>query len=219
MTRSPLTPRTLSTTLSTLSALSFSLLPICLAGCSAGFAAGARAQSQGMVPAGSQEVADQVAEAQGGGGGAPAGAAYAAGEDRHWMQADDYFISEHPWTSNWIYVHLAKMKRAPGPDTKGQALFFQLSDSREVWTQHYWRTRPARPADLELGAMVLCFHGNMQSSVYRAPPTKDRARTALWFLGRITDVSDKFKRVVRVDTYSCGFDAVRALAPARAGGR
>ncbi len=196
----------------TLSTLTIPILHVYLAtGCSGQFAAGAGAR--GPVLAAPEEMAE-VDE-----GSAPVGPAHASGEDRHWMQADDYFISEVPWQQSWIYVHLSKMKRPPGPGTKDQALFFQLDDSREVWTQHYWRTRPAGPDDLELGELVLCFNDSSQGNVYQAPQTKDKARTGKWFMGRITDVSDVFKGVVQVDTYSCAVDAVRAVAPARAADR
>ena len=139
------------------------------------------------------------------------GPVYAPGEDRHWIQADDFFISEEPWTQGWIYVHLAKMRQAPEAATKGQARFFQLDDSREVWTGHFWRTRPADPGELALGQLVLCFNDNVHGDVYHRPPSKDRARTGAWFLGKITDVSDAFKHVVRVDVYNCAMDAVRVV--------
>ena len=96
----------------TLSTLTLPILHVYLAtGCSGQFAAGARAR--GPVPAAPEEMAE-VDE-----GGAPAGPVHASGEDRHWMQADDYFISELPWQQSWIYVHLSKMKQPPGPGHEG----------------------------------------------------------------------------------------------------
>ena len=137
--------------------------------------------------------------------------AYGPDEDRHWIQPDDYFISEQPWQRSWIYVHLAKMKRPPSAESKEQALFFKLDDSREVWTQYYWRTRPATPPELTLGTLVVCFHANRRDRVYQSPPSKDRARTRAWFMGKITDVSDAYKHVVRIDEYNCAIDAVRVV--------
>jgi hypothetical protein len=139
------------------------------------------------------------------------GPAYGPDEDRHWMQPDDYFISEQPWQRSWIYVHLAKMKRPAGPESKEQALFFKLDDSRDVWTQYYWRTRPAAPSELALGTLVLCFNDNARDSVYHAPPSKDRARTGAWFMGKITDVSDAYKHVVKVDVFNCAINGVRVM--------
>jgi hypothetical protein len=139
------------------------------------------------------------------------GPAYGPGEDRHWIQADDYFVSDRPWQSNWMYVHLAKMKRPASAESKDQALFFQLDNSRDVWTQHYWRTRPAAPGELALGALVLCFNDDSRDGVYHAPPSKDRARTGAWFMGKITDVSDAYKHVVKIDVYNCAMNAVRVV--------
>jgi hypothetical protein len=139
------------------------------------------------------------------------GPAYGPDEDRHWIQSDDYFISEHPWQAKWIYVHLSKMKRPASAESKDQALFFKLDDSRDVWTQHYWRTRPAAPSELALGTLAICFNDNVQNSVYHPPPSKDRARTGAWFMGKITDVSDAYKHVVKIDSYNCAINAVRVI--------
>jgi hypothetical protein len=175
-----------------------------LTGCTGQLAAGAGIHGPiAPAPAGGGEVVVDD------GGGPVVG--YAPGEDRHWMQADDYFISDDPWERGWIWVHLAKMRQPPAAATKDQAQFFQLDDSRDVWTEHYWRTRPAAGGDLVLGALVICFNDNSRDDVYRAPANKRAARTGSWFLGKITDVSDAYKHTVRVDTYSCALDAVRAV--------
>ena len=133
----------------------------------------------------------------------PAGA-----EDRHWIQDDDFFISEQPWTHDWTYVHLAKQQQA-ATTASGTARFFQLDDSREVWTASYWSTHPAQAEQLAIGVLAICFNDNVQSDVYRAPATKDAARTGAWFLGKVTDTSDAAKGWVRIDTYNCAIDAVR----------
>jgi len=141
----------------------------------------------------------------------PVGPVYAPGEDHHWMQADDYFLTEEPYVEGWVWGHLAKMKRPPSPDSKDQALFFDVRDSRDIWTRFYWRSRPAQPQDVVLGALAVCFNDNVQHDVYRAPPNKREARAGQWFLGRITDVSDAYKHLVRVSVYDCAVDAVRIL--------
>jgi hypothetical protein len=141
----------------------------------------------------------------------PMGPVYAPGEDVHWMQPADYFVSEDEWTQDWIYVHLGKMQQPPAPGSKGQAMFFRLHDSRDVWTRHYWKTRPAAPGELVVGALAICFDDNKPNNVYRAPTTKGDARTGDWFLGKITDVSDAYKHQVRISTYDCDLDAVRIV--------
>jgi hypothetical protein len=130
-------------------------------------------------------------------------------EDRHWIQADDYFISEQPYRQGWIYVSLAKVKQQPAAKTKGEGQFFRLRDSKDLWTKNFWITRPATEADLQIGALAICFEGNSRDGVYGAPANKDSARTSNWFMGRVTDTSDLFKGTVRIDTYNCSPEALR----------
>lgn len=141
---------------------------------------------------------------------AAAGPAYGPGDDRQWFQPDDFLISDRPYQSGWIYVKLAKMRQAPSPQTKNEALFFSLTESKDLWTQHFWRSRPAEQPDLVIGAQIICFEGNGDSNgVYQAPRDKDSARTSSWFMSRITDLSDLFKGAVGVDTYKCAPGALR----------
>jgi len=137
------------------------------------------------------------------------GPAYGPGEDQHWFQADDYMISDRPFEEGWIYVKLAKMKQAPSPATRGEGLFFVLTETKDEWTKHYYLTRPATPADLVLGALVICFEGNEGDGVYRAPQNRNEARQERWFMSRITDLAELYKHAVGVDTYKCAPDALR----------
>jgi hypothetical protein len=132
----------------------------------------------------------------------------ATGEDRHWIQPDDFFISESPWSHGWIYVHLAKLTQPATPPSH-DARFFQLDSSREVWTANHWKTHPAEPRELALGTLALCFNDHISDGVYNAPANKDAARTGAWFLGKITDTSDAAKGWIRIDSYKCLLDAVR----------
>lgn len=179
-----------------------------LTGCAGQIAAGAGIHGP-VVPA--PAAGGDVVVEGGDGGDGPVVGGYAPGEDRHWMQADDYFISEEPWERGWIWIHLAKMRQPPAASTKAQAQFFQLDDSRDVWTEHFWRSRPATGGDFALGALVICFNDNQRNGVYHAPASKSAARTGSWFLGKITDVSDAYKHAVRIDTYNCALDAVRVI--------
>ncbi|HTP24698.1 MAG TPA: hypothetical protein VMK12_03435 [Anaeromyxobacteraceae bacterium] len=138
-------------------------------------------------------------------------AIHGPGDDQHWIQADDYWISDRPYESGWIYLTLAKMKQPPAAQTKGEALFFNLHDSKDVWTKYFYRTRVANQADLAVGSVILCFEGNSRDGTYHAPMDKNQARTAAWFMGRITDMSDLYKGSLMVDTYHCAPDALRAF--------
>lgn len=131
------------------------------------------------------------------------------GEDQHFVQADDWFIADQPLESGWMYVYLAKQRVAPTPGTKMQGQYFKLADSRDVWTAQAWQTRPASTSDLRVGNTVICFEGPQVNDAYGPPRTKDDGRTGTWFMGRITDTSDAFKNVVRIDQYNCHTSALR----------
>jgi hypothetical protein len=184
------------------------LVLACLtAGCMGQLSAGTGLQPPGLP-------APSVGIAEGGGEASvevPAGPVYGPGEDRHWMQADDYFLTEQQYVDEYIYAHLAKMRQPPSAGSKDQALFLDVHDSRDVWTRFYWRTRPVEPRDLALGALAICFNDHIQHDVFLAPRNKHEARTGQWFLGRITDVSDAYKHQVRVAVFDCAVDAVRIV--------
>lgn len=126
-------------------------------------------------------------------------AAPAPGEDRHYIQADDYFISDKPLQGHeWIYVQLAKLTTAPSSATKGEAEFFKVTDGNKIWTRHFWRSRLATSADIKLGAQVIMFEGNNRGEFYDVPDEKATARRDAWFMARVTDVSDSYKGYITV---------------------
>lgn len=122
-----------------------------------------------------------------------------AGEDGHYIQADDYFIQHHGLEDRtWIWVELAKMVSTPNGATKGEAEFMKIKDGKNYWTSHYWRTRIASQAELRLGLPVIAFNDSHYNGVYDAPGRKDRARGGSWFMARITDMSDMYKGYITV---------------------
>jgi hypothetical protein len=137
------------------------------------------------------------------------GPSYGPGEDQHWIQADDFFIAEKELDAPWMYVHLAKMRQAPSATTKGEGQFFQLEGAKDLWTSHFWQSRITDPREIAIGALLICFEGNMVQDVYSPPATKDSARQYAWFLGRVTDTSDLFKGYAKIDTYKCSTGALR----------
>jgi hypothetical protein len=143
--------------------------------------------------------------------------AYAA-EDKHFIQADDYFISEEEFTTQeWIYVQLAKMKTPAKPETKGEAEFMKVIDGNDVWTKFFWQTRIATTEDFKLGSIVILLELGGDNNVYRAPKTKDEARLGSWFMAKITDVSDLYKKYVTVSGgYKVSVDNMRVRVSAEA---
>ncbi len=133
-------------------------------------------------------------------------------EDAHWIQADDYFVSQRAYERGWIRVQLAKMKQPVPAGAEGKALFFMINDGSERRSAHFFRTRPAVQADLALGTLLVCFEDNRRDKIFRAPRDKDQARPGRWYLARITDLSDLAKGYATLSGhYHCAPDALRAI--------
>jgi outer membrane protein OmpA-like peptidoglycan-associated protein len=126
-------------------------------------------------------------------------AAVFANEDDHYIQSNDYFISDKPLEGNdWIYVWLAKMVTAPSAATKGEGEFFKISDGNKVWTRHFWKTAVGTKSDLRVGNQIICYEGRQMVDVYSVPESKESARGNAWFMAKIVDTSDLYKGYVTV---------------------
>lgn len=126
------------------------------------------------------------------------GGVYGGGSgDMHYIQADDYFISDRAFESGWIRVDLAKMVQTSSPETKNEGKFMDVKDGREVWTTHFWKTRIANQSDLKLGTVIIAFDYE-QGGAYIRPEDQERARTGEWFMAKITDTSTLYQNVVMV---------------------
>ena len=133
--------------------------------------------------------------------------------DAHFVQPDDFFITDEPYTDQgWVYARIAKMITPPTEDTKWQAQFLVTMDGSTVWTKNYKKTRIATRADLVLGRMVIFFDSSDDNGWYRAPQNNQEARSGWWALSRIVDVSELFKKVVMVtDGMKVNESAVRVV--------
>lgn len=126
-------------------------------------------------------------------------AAAFADEDSHFIQSNDYFISDQPMGSNeWIYVVLAKMVTPPSAATKGEGEFFKVVDGNNIWTKHYWKTGIAQKSEIHLGTVVICSEAHSDNDIYKAPEAKDSARGGSWFMAKVTDMSDLYKGFLTV---------------------
>jgi len=117
--------------------------------------------------------------------------------DMHYIQSDDYFISENGFESGWMRIDLAKMIQAPTQETKNEGKFMDVKDAREIWTSHYWKTRIAQPSDLKLGTVIVAFDYT-DNDIYVRPENQELARTDNWFMAKITDTSTLYQNVVMV---------------------
>ena len=129
-----------------------------------------------------------------------------AGEDRHFIQDDDYFINQEGdlGSNTYIYVQIAKMIEQPTSETRGQAKFMTIPDGQEVWTQYFWQSRPVQAeGEIKLGTVVLMSEAS-EGGIYIAPRSADESRVNnRWFMGKIIDMSQMFKGIVKV---SGGYD-------------
>lgn len=143
---------------------------------------------------GGQQVQEQIPQTQEEATPQPRYEAPATGEDRHYIQDDDFFTQGHGMGDQaWIWVELAKMTTAPTSKTKGEAEFMKIKDGKNYWTKHHWKSRIASPSELRMGLMVIAFNDNNNNDRYDAPAKKDEARGGSWFMARITDLSDLYK--------------------------
>ncbi len=118
--------------------------------------------------------------------------------DAHYIQPDDYFISDRPLEGHsWIRINVAKMIEAPGPNTNGEAKFLVVKDGKELWTKNYWQSYIASESEIKLGAIAIMFD-YASGSIYIPPKHRDDARTHNWFMAKITDTSTTYKGHVLV---------------------
>lgn len=134
-------------------------------------------------------------------------------DDEHFIQPDDFFISDKPLGNHaWIHVRLAKVVTEPSPQTKGQGEFFRIHDGKNVWTKYFWRTRMANQGDIKLGNMVVMIDGRTEDGVYVPPQNKEEARSHAWFMAKITDTSDLYRNYVTVSgNYKVDLKSLRVL--------
>jgi hypothetical protein len=148
-------------------------------------------------------------------------AAPRSNDDAHFIQSDDYFISnEELGGHSYIYVNLAKMTSPPSSGSKYEGEFMKVSDGQNKWTRHIWQSRIATSSELRIGLHVIAFNDNSRNSIYQAPDKKDRARGGAWFYAKITDISDTYKGFVTVSgNYKVGLNNIRIPIPYGSVGR
>ena len=126
---------------------------------------------------GSQQIGEQLPSA--GGEAAPQSrhAGPSVNEDQHYLQSDDYFISEQPLQGNeWIYVKLAKMTTKPTAASKGEAEFFKVGDGNKL-PEDTLRGATSFFRDTALPVVVMCSAGILLSS--KPAGTSSLAQTSL----------------------------------------
>lgn len=141
-----------------------------------------------------------------------AGFTFAQVLDDHFIQSDDYFISDTDLEGHsWIGIEVAKMIQAPGSETNGEAKFLVVRDGKEKWTKHYWQTRIAQSDEIKLGLPVIMFDYT-SGGIYIPPKDRKIARTRKWFMAKVTDTSTAYKGNVLVSGgYTVNTNNIRLL--------
>lgn len=119
-------------------------------------------------------------------------------EDEHYIPGDEYFVANEKFSLPWKYVYLAKILKPASKETKNEAQFMLVSSGEEMWTKFYYKTRKIAESEIKIGLEVICCEASDDEGVYRAPEDKDEARSANWFMAKITDLSDQYKGYVTV---------------------
>ena len=141
-------------------------------------------------------------------------------DDDHFIQKDDYFVSDHPLEKqSYIYVTLSKMVTEPSELTKGEAEFFKIADGSNMWSKHFYQTRIIQKGELRLGTKVIIFEGHRrENGIYFAPEKKEEARGRAWFLAKVTDLSDLYRGYVTVSgNYKVSPKNLRIILPTTTG--
>jgi hypothetical protein len=135
--------------------------------------------------------------------------------DNHYIQPDDYFISDRPLEGHsWIGIQVAKMIEPPGANTNGEAKFMRVHDGKELWTKNYWQSRIAAENEIKIGTVAIMFDYS-SGDVYIPPKQRDDARTHNWFMAKITDTSTLYKGHVLVSGgYNVRKDNIRVIGAA-----
>ncbi len=133
-------------------------------------------------------------------------------QDAHTINPDsEYFVADQAYEGGYLTVSLAKMVR-PGTRASGnEAEFLGIGGARggqQFRSRHYWRTRIARPEDLQLGRLAFCLDAQV-NSVYRAPQSRAEATATPWFAGVIVDLSNLDDDQVILDAYRASRSCLR----------
>ncbi|HPV15452.1 MAG TPA: hypothetical protein PL126_07380 [Candidatus Cloacimonadota bacterium] len=120
-------------------------------------------------------------------------------EDAHFVQTDDFFVSEVPLADQeYIYVNTAKMLKAPSAESNNQAEFKLSRNDAVIWTRYYQKTRLAKKEDLKVGKEVIFFRTVDDNGHFRAPLNTQEAHSGDWLLSKIEDVSALSQNIVTV---------------------
>jgi hypothetical protein len=94
-------------------------------------------------------------------------------------------------------------------ETKNEGEFLFVSRGSSRWTPFFYETYVPDQSELEIGQRVFfCGSGRSSSS----PMDRDSYRKAWWYIGRITELDELFKGVVKINGDPYKVEAIRLPA-------
>ena len=135
---------------------------------------------------------------------------YGPSEDRHWLTADDYLVTNEKTYDGSTQMYVAKLMEPGSEATKNESRFLMFN-GKELWTAMAFRSRPADGSELVVGAKAFCHFPSTFRSGAVGPRDKQDARTQSWVYAAITDTSAMYKGKVSIGRFLCPVGAVRVV--------
>jgi len=101
----------------------------------------------------------------------------------HYLDGDTWFTANVAYDANFIYAQPAQQLAPPGQD--GKTKFWDFYAKKEFSTQHFWKSRAAKPEELAVGQLALLAHKKDGQGVYVAPGSVKEAYGTRWWITRV----------------------------------
>jgi Protein tyrosine and serine/threonine kinase len=130
-------------------------------------------------------------------------------DDAHWLQADDYLISETPYRDGRL-DGLRVAKLLGEIDHASNIGRFLDGNARERATATHWKSHVAKPGELTIGARAAC-RADSWMLASAGPQDRAESRTQNWMLARVTDIAERAAGRVTVGDVVCQVTGVRIV--------
>lgn len=128
----------------------------------------------------------------------------------HYLDGETLFISQQAYRSNFTYASPAKLLAPAGQD--GKSTFWNFNTKKEDRTQHFWKSRAAKPEELAVGPLALIAHKKGPQGIYVGPSSVKEAYEMRWWITRIVSVRPQSEGYVLLASgYRAAPSAIRFL--------
>ncbi len=110
--------------------------------------------------------------------------------DLHYIEDDDFFVSEVALGDNpFMIVKTAKLINPPTQASKMQGQFMLTGEGTQIWTKNYFSTKIGKLAALKPGSVVIYFESKGDDGIMRGPQTDEEKRTGVWIMAKVVDLT------------------------------